>query len=209
MVHSLQYKLIELLILFLILPVSFVINYPIWLKVALGICAGVYIIWVLLKIEKYKFKWNSTIDWSTLWTRILAPLIVIITATTFYVWVTDKSQLFYVLLNNPKLWIFILLFYSLFSVYPQEVIYRTFFFKRYQSLFKNTYLLVFINALLFSLAHLFFKNLIVILLTFLGGILFALTYNKTRSTLLVTIEHSIYGCWLFTVGMGDMLGFPS
>jgi len=27
--------------------------------------------------------------------------------------------------------------------------------------------------------------------------------------LLVSIEHAIYGCWLFTVGMGSMLGFPS
>ena len=46
-------------------------------------------------------------------------------------------------------------------------------------------------------------------LTFLGGLIFAITYYKTKSTLLVSIEHAIYGCWLFTVGMGDMLGFPS
>jgi hypothetical protein len=55
----------------------------------------------------------------------------------------------------------------------------------------------------------FFKNTLVLFLTFLGGVLFALTYNKTRSTLLVSIEHAIYGSWLFTVGMGNMLGFPS
>jgi membrane protease YdiL (CAAX protease family) len=59
------------------------------------------------------------------------------------------------------------------------------------------------------LAHLFFKNTLVIVLTFLGGILFAITYHKTNSTLLVSIEHAIYGCWLFTVGMGSMLGFPT
>jgi len=47
------------------------------------------------------------------------------------------------------------------------------------------------------------------ILTFVGGILFALTFQKTKSTLLVSIEHAIYGCWLFTVGMGEMLGFPS
>jgi membrane protease YdiL (CAAX protease family) len=65
-----------------------------------------------------------------------------------------------------------------------------------------------INAALFSLAHVFFKNALVMLLTFTGGILFALTFRKTKSTLLVSIEHSIYGCWLFTVGMGEILGFP-
>jgi membrane protease YdiL (CAAX protease family) len=69
-------------------------------------------------------------------------------------------------------------------------------------------LFILINAGLFSLAHLFFRNALVMLLTFLGGILFALTFKKTKSTLLVSIEHSIYGCWLFTVGMGEILGFP-
>lgn len=47
------------------------------------------------------------------------------------------------------------------------------------------------------------------ILTFIGGLLFALTFKKTKSTLLVSIEHAIYGSWLFTVGMGEMLGFPS
>jgi membrane protease YdiL (CAAX protease family) len=62
---------------------------------------------------------------------------------------------------------------------------------------------------LFSLAHIFFKSSLVLILTFIGGILFAITYKKTNSTLLVSIEHAIFGCWLFTVGMGTLLGFPS
>ena len=65
------------------------------------------------------------------------------------------------------------------------------------------------NAILLSLAHIFFRSTLVMFLTFIGGILFAFTFNKTKSTLLVSIEHAIYGCWLFTVGMGDMLGFPA
>ena len=71
------------------------------------------------------------------------------------------------------------------------------------------FLFLMVNAAVFSLAHIFFKNTLVMLLTFVGGLLFALTFKKTKSTLLVTIEHAIYGCWLFTVGMGEMLGFPS
>jgi len=94
-------------------------------------------------------------------------------------------------------------------VYPQELLYRTFFFQRYENLFKNEKIFIFINALLFSLAHLFFKNTLVLLLTFIGGVLFAITFKNSKSTVLVSIEHSIYGCWLFTVGMGNMLGFPS
>jgi membrane protease YdiL (CAAX protease family) len=98
--------------------------------------------------------------------------------------------------------------YSLFSVYPQELIYRTFFFRRYQTLFKTKYALIFSNALLFALAHLFFESVLVLVLTFIGGLLFAVTYLKTKSIVLVCIEHAIYGSWLFTVGMGQMLGFP-
>jgi membrane protease YdiL (CAAX protease family) len=94
-------------------------------------------------------------------------------------------------------------------VYPQELIYRTFYFQRYSKLFNNNSLFIFINAIVFSLAHIFFRNTLVIVLTFLGGLLFALTYSKTQSTLLVSIEHAVYGCWLFTVGMGEMLGFPA
>jgi len=73
---------------------------------------------------------------------------------------------------------------------------------------KNKWLFLFINAILFSLAHLFLRSVLVQLLTFVGGILFAYTYQKTKSNTLVSIEHAIYGNWLFTVGMGEMLAFP-
>lgn len=207
--QSLRYKLLELFTLFIILPISFLINYPIWIKAVMGGCGFVYIIFVLLKIEKYKFKVPLDVNWPEFWQRILFPSVLILVVTTCYVWLTDESQLFHVLLNSPTLWLSILFFYSLFSVYPQELIYRTFFFKRYQQLFKNKHLFIIVNAALFSLVHIFFTNILVIILTFIGGIFFALTYKKTKSTLLVTVEHSLYGCWLFTVGMGDMLGFPS
>lgn len=68
--------------------------------------------------------------------------------------------------------------------------------------------MVIINAIIFSLAHLFFKNGLVLLVTFIGGVIFSLTYLKFKSTALVTIEHALYGNWLFTVGMGQMLDFP-
>ncbi|WMI67558.1 CPBP family intramembrane glutamic endopeptidase [Mangrovimonas sp. YM274] len=96
-----------------------------------------------------------------------------------------------------------------FSVYPQELIYRTLYFNRYQNLMKSKWISIILNALVFSMAHLMFKNTLVLIMTFLGGLLFALTFLKTKSTTLVSIEHAIYGSWLFTVGMGDMLGFPS
>jgi membrane protease YdiL (CAAX protease family) len=42
------------------------------------------------------------------------------------------------------------------------------------------------------------------LLTTAGGLLFAFTYLRSRSTLLVAAEHALYGDFVFTVGIGGM-----
>ncbi|WP_298535768.1 CPBP family intramembrane glutamic endopeptidase [uncultured Algibacter sp.] len=149
------------------------------------------------------------IDWSLFVKNTVMKLLLIMLLTTALVWFTNKELLFSVVLNKPQLWVFILFIYSFFSVYPQELIYRTFFFNRYEALFKNSGMFIVLNAVLFALAHVLFKNALVLIITFLGGLLFAFSYTKTKSTLLVSIEHALYGCWLFTVGMGGMLGFPS
>ncbi|MEH6536191.1 MAG: CPBP family intramembrane glutamic endopeptidase [Psychroserpens sp.] len=206
--QSTSYKLTEFFIVFILVPVSFAISYPVWVKMIIGLLGFFYIIFVLLRVEKNKFRIAQNLDWPSFIKRTLMQLIGIAILTTIYMWFVDLPNLFVVVLNKPLLWLTILFVYSFFSVYPQELIYRTFFFQRYQSLFKNKTLFIIVNAALFSLAHIFFRNGIVMILTFVGGILFALTFQKTKSTLLVSIEHAIYGCWLFTVGMGDMLGFP-
>lgn len=207
--QSTSYKLTELFVIFVIVPISFALDYPIWAKLSVGVFGFFYIIYFLLRVQKHRFKISKGLDWPLFFKRTLIQLIFIVVITTLYVWYADASSLYIVLRQKPLLWVSILFFYSVFSVYPQELIYRTFFFDRYQSLFKNKKLFLMCNAILFSLAHLFFRNGLVMILTFIGGLLFALTYNRTKSTLLVSIEHAIYGCWLFTVGMGEMLGFPS
>lgn len=175
----------------------------------MGLFGFIYVIYVLLKIEKRTISISKTINWKSFWETTLLKLIFIVLITILYVWITDKNQLFIVLRTKPVMWVAILFVYSLLSVYPQELIYRTFFFQRYQPLINTDSLFIFLNAIFFSLGHLFFRNILVIVLTFLGGVLFAYTFKKTESTLLVSIEHAIYGCWLFTVGMGTMHGFPS
>ena len=206
--QSLNYKIGEFVIIFLILPISFMFNYLVWLKFGIALIGLAYIIYVLLKIENLPFKIAKNLNWLWFWKQTFIKLLIISVLTIFYVWLTNKEALFVVLLQKPKLWVFILFIYSFFSVYPQELVYRTFFFKRYKPLFNSGPTLIVVNALVFSLGHIFFKNTLVLILTFLGGILFALTYFKTESTLLVSIEHAVYGSWLFTVGMGNMLGFP-
>lgn len=207
--HSIRYKIIELVLIFILIPISFLLNYSPILKLIIGVLGFVYVTSILLKVEKNRFSINKNLPWKNFWKSTLIKLLVIVVVTSVFVWFTDSKSLFIVVLNKPVFWMLILLFYSLFSVYPQELIYRTFFFQRYKNLFKNELVFILINAALFSLAHIIFKSYLVLILTFIGGILFAYTYKKTNSILLVSIEHAIYGCWLFTVGMGTMLGFPS
>jgi membrane protease YdiL (CAAX protease family) len=206
---STRYKLTELFVIFLIIPISFTFNYAPLLKLIIGILGLIYIVYVLLKVERIKPSIQKNINWKVYWKSTLIKFLIIAIVTSTFVWITDTKSLFIVVLNKPKLWFVILLFYSFFSVYPQELIYRTFFFLRYKNIFKSEILFILVNAILFSVAHLLFKNELVLFLTFIGGILFAITYKNTKSTLLVSIEHVIYGCWLFTIGMGNMLGFPS
>ncbi|MBU2940527.1 CPBP family intramembrane metalloprotease [Lacinutrix sp. C3R15] len=203
------YRYIEFFILFIILPVSFIFNYSFIIKLTLGLLGFVYVVYFLLKVEKNTFKISQNLNWQRFWKMTLLKMLLIAFLTILFVWFTSKDSLFSVVLHKPLLWLVILFAYSIFSVYPQELIYRTFYFQRYKNLFYNTNWLMLVNAIVFAMAHLFFKNGLVIVLTFLGGLLFAFTYSKSRSTILVTIEHAIYGCWLFTVGMGEMLGFPT
>lgn len=203
------YKCVEFFLLFVVLPISFVVGTSIIVKMATGIIGFLYVVYVLLVVEGEKFRIAKNLKWILFWRDTLLKFSVIIALTTIFVNITEKEALFYVVLNKPKLWISIIFIYTILSVYPQEIIFRTFFFKRYARFFRDKRLLVFVNAILFSLAHLFYGNNFVLLITFLGGLLFAWTYVETKSTLMVSIEHSIYGCWLFTVGMGEMLGFPT
>ena len=164
---------------------------------------------MLLRVEKLQLKITPNLNWKPFFKKLSLKLLLIAFTTFLFVFFTEKEALFNVVINKPKLWVLILFIYSLFSVYPQELMYRTFFFQRYKELISNKSLFIFINATVFSLGHIFFRNTLVLVLTFFGGLLFAITYSKTKSTFLVSIEHAIYGSWLFTVGMGDMLGFPS
>jgi len=208
MIHSRNYKVLELLLLFVLLPLSFLLDYDFKIKAGLVIIGFVYILTILFKYTDTSLKIKSSINWPRFLKVTAIKFLVIAIITTCYVLYLDSSLLFYVPINNPTLFIVILGVYTFISVWPQEVIYRTFFYERYRDLCASKTLFMIINAVLFSMAHIFFKNTLVLILTFIGGLLFIYTYSKTKSTTLVSIEHALYGNWLFTVGMGQMLAFP-
>ena len=181
------FKLSEFFLIFIIIPIAFALDFNVWVKLILGLFGFIYIIVLLVKVEKLSFDIAPNLNWKSFFKRVFIKLMVIAVVTSLYVFITDKESLFNVVIAKPKLWVVILIVYSLFSVYPQELIYRTFFFKRYKALISNKVLFIFINAIVFSLGHIFFRNTLVLILTFFGGLLFAFTYSKTKSTILVSI----------------------
>jgi membrane protease YdiL (CAAX protease family) len=93
--------------------------------------------------------------------------------------------------------------YPVLSVYPQGVLYRAFFFERYVDLFPGKWAMILASAAAFSFLHIIFRNWLAVGLTLAGGVLFALRYQETDSLATSSFEHSLYGCWLFTVGLGQ------
>lgn len=104
--------------------------------------------------------------------------------------------------REPLWWAVIMVAYPLLSVYPQEVLFRTFFFHRYRRILKTQTGAVLWSTFVFGLAHLFFANWMAPTLTAVGGYLFARTYIRTESTGLASVEHALWGDFLFTVGLG-------
>lgn len=101
----------------------------------------------------------------------------------------------------PIVLVLIAIGYPWLSCYPQEILHRAFYFHRYAPIM-GTPALILTNTLAFAWLHAAFWSLEALLLTLPGGLLFAYTYHRTRSTLAVTIEHALYGWWAFFTGLG-------
>lgn len=105
--------------------------------------------------------------------------------------------------QRPEIWIIVMTFYPLLSVYPQEVIYRAFFFHRYERLLGRGWPTILASAAVFGFMHILFRNPIAIVLTLVAGVIFAYGYHHRRSTALAWIDHALWGCLAFTVGLGQ------
>ena len=104
--------------------------------------------------------------------------------------------------ERPGIWILVMVLYPVLSVWPQEMIYRAFVCNRYRPLFGVGGGYILASALAFGYMHIVFINSVAVVMSVLGGLLFAWNYARHRSLGLVSIEHALYGCLIFTVGLG-------
>jgi membrane protease YdiL (CAAX protease family) len=199
------YLMVEFLLIFIAFPLSLyfyrqafgAMIVPALLSIA-GICLGLLI-------------FDPTFDRRRLFNfenfgshvrRILITFIPLAAGLALVMAIFRPQMLFYLPAHNPGLWLLIIVLYPLFSVYPQEIIFRTFLFHRYQPLFPSKFLRIFVSGLTFGLAHLFFANWLAPTMTAVGGILFARTYAETNSTIQASVEHGLWGNLIFTIGLG-------
>ncbi|WP_236796190.1 CPBP family intramembrane glutamic endopeptidase [Amycolatopsis sp. GM8] len=105
--------------------------------------------------------------------------------------------------QNPGLWALIVVGYPLASVYPQELLFRAFVFQRYRPVFGEGAGMVAASAAAFGFVHIAFGNWVAVVLSAAGGVIFGSRYRRTRSLLTVSVEHSLYGLLMFTVGLGQ------
>ncbi len=130
---------------------------------------------------------------------IFVALVIVLGCFTYWFY---PDFLFYCPRHHFPLWLTLMVIYPLFSVYPQELIYRAFLFHRYGSRLRNEKNAIHLSAIAFAFGHVIYFHPLSIILTFFGGYLFAWTYARTRSLLAVSFEHALYGCLLYTIGLG-------
>ena len=100
----------------------------------------------------------------------------------------------------------LLLFYLLFSVIPQEIIFRFLFFYKYKDYF-NKFEILLLNSLVFSFCHLIYFDIYILLFSFFGNLLFTFNYMQNKSLLVVIIEHFLLGQTLIILGFFDNFNF--
>jgi membrane protease YdiL (CAAX protease family) len=114
----------------------------------------------------------------------------------------DPGRLLSLPKTKPLLWLLIMFLYPLLSVVPQGIVFRAFVFHRYECLFGKGWGMIVASGLAFCYAHIIFLNPVAVLLTLAGGIMFAHTYLKIGSLWVSSMEHALYGDFVFTIGLG-------
>ena len=111
--------------------------------------------------------------------------------------------------QRPGFWPVVLVLYPVLSVLPQEIIFRLYFFQRFEKVCHGYRpLLILLNAFCFSWLHIIYIGWFAMVSTFVAGFFLARSYARSsradggRTLLPVLVEHSLYGQIIFSVGLG-------
>lgn len=133
---------------------------------------------------------------------LLLRLVFVAALATALVLLMEPARLFSFPRTRPLFWLVVLLLYPPLSAFPQELIHRAFFFKRYQSLFGTGLGMSLASAAAFSWLHVIYGNVPALLLSLAGGVVLAEVYRRNGSLFWTSVEHAGYGILVFSIGLG-------
>lgn len=193
----------ELVVLFAALPALLALG-PRWL-VSVGILAsGVIGILALAFDPTFQRRELIRVQGASAGFRaVLLRALVIAAGLLALTAFTSPRALFAFPRHRPVVWAVVMVLYPL-SAYAQEVVFRPFFFHRYGHLFSTPRRRILASGLVFGWAHIVVNNVLAMGLASIAGLLFASTYERSRSTMLVSLEHALYGDLAFTIGLGGV-----
>lgn len=143
-------------------------------------------------LTKLKLIWKGLLLRS-----LLCAALLLILGFLFY-----PEHLFGLLKYRFNIWLMVFILYPILSAWPQELIYRSFMFQRYKTIFGENYGMVAASSVAFAFLHIIYLNWLAITLTLIAGFIFSINYKKTGVLATVALEHAIYGNLLFTIGFG-------
>ena len=159
-------------------------------------------IFAFLRLRKDKSFELKALTKKINWKISFIYFFVFLVSGYFYVLFYDPNILLSFPKDNFQLWVIVMFIYPFFSVIPQEIIYRVFFYHRYKKLFSgNLLLLTLLNLFFFSFAHIVFNNPHAILITAIASPIFSYLYIK-ESFFTCVLVHSLGGQIIFTLGLG-------
>jgi len=135
--------------------------------------------------------------------EVLPRFAVFASALTLFLLLIAPEKILSFPRQRPQMWAMVMLWYPILSALPQEIIYRSLYHHRYAKLFRGGMTQLIIAGIIFGWAHIIFKNPVAVVLCGIGGVMFSHTYLKHKSLALAWIEHSLYGCFVFTIGLGS------
>ena len=204
MVNTIKKKLkIEFLIIYFLIPLIVIfINFFfseqkifVFLPLFLVFFLSLYL---LKKTPSFSFDFLKK---KTEWKFFFLVSLIFVVSGFVYTIILDSNLLFNLPKNYFVLWVAVMLLYPIFSVIPQEIIFRVLFFERYSCLFKNMFLCIVLNSIIFAFIHLVFQNFHAFFITLITSPIFAYAYvNKSFKTCFLV--HTIGGQLVFTYGLG-------
>lgn len=199
--RSTPYMVMEFLLFYVFIP--FIANRFLdgWYKIIPLLFIAIVFLILLLRDPYFDRKILTRLDKYQLRKSVARVIVITILVVWFTFWIFPDLFFQYPMQDFTGYLITFFL-YPIASVIPQELIYRVYFFHRYEELVPEKYLLWLSNAIIFGLTHFIYNNHVAPIATFLVSWIFIYNYYKSRSLINVSLEHYFYGLVMFTVGLG-------